>query len=808
VNRYLCVHGHFYQPPRENPWLEEVEIQDSAYPYHDWNERITLECYAPNGASRILDAENKIIDIINNYSKISFNFGPTLLSWMQRKNLENYEKIIKADQESMEKFSGHGSAIAQVYNHMIMPLANKRDKQTQIKWGIKDFQSRFNRKPEGMWLAETAVDLETLEVMAENEIKFTILSPSQAYKVKKIESAQWLDVSGGKIDPKLAYKCPLPSGKSISIFFYDGPVSQDIAFGGLLDNGENFANRLIGTFADNKEQPQLVNIATDGETYGHHHAYGEMALSYGLNQIVEKARAKITIYGEFLEKFPPVHEVQIIENSSWSCFHGVERWKSNCGCNIGANPSWNQSWRVGLRKAMDWLRDSLAGIYEEQMSKYLDDVWDARNDYINIILNRSPKNLHEFFAEHALRTLNEEEITSVLKLLEMQRHAMFMYTSCGWFFDEISGLESMQVIQYAAKAIQLAREVSGLDLEPDYLNILKSAKSNIKEHENAAKLYEKFVKTTMLGLERVAAHYAVSSLFNNYDLQENIYNYEIKRSAHEHLEAGKQQFVAGTVMIRSIITLEQENFSYAVLHLGDYIIFGGVTAALNDEIFIKMCIEAREAFGKSDVSSVISLLDKYCNGHAISLWHVFRDEQRRILQQMLAVTLEEIETSFRLINEHHYPIMQAMKQINIPIPQVLLSTSTFMFNTDLKKVLGEENIDIKRIVALVKQSKKWSLNIDKATLGYVASRKIGRLMSQFKEDPENTSLIKRMENLFKVLRPLGLQMRIWEAQNIYFSVKRELYDIMKGKAKQEDKLAKKWVNSFKCLGGYLFVRSK
>ncbi|MCG2711990.1 MAG: DUF3536 domain-containing protein [Candidatus Omnitrophica bacterium] len=808
MNRYLCVHGHFYQPPRENPWLNEVEIQDSAYPYHDWNEKITIECYAPNGASRILDAENKIIDIVNNYSKISFNFGPTLLSWMLRKKPDTYEKIIKADIDSQEKFSGHGSAIAQVYNHMIMPLANKRDKQTQIEWGIKDFEYRFQRKPEGMWLSETAVDLETLDLMADYGIKFTILSPHQAHKVKSIQSKEWLDASGGKIDPKQAYLCRLPSGKSINIFFYDGPVSQDIAFGGLLDNGDNFANRLIGTFSDNKEQPQLVHIATDGETYGHHHTYGEMALSYGLSHIAEKARAKITIYAEFLEKFPPVYEVRIIENSSWSCFHGIERWKSNCGCNLGTHSGWDQSWRVGLRKAMDWLRDTLAGIYEEQILKYLDDAWEARNDYINVILKRTPDSINEFLSIHSVKELTETEKTNVLRLLEMQRHAMLMYTSCGWFFDDVSGTEAMQIIHYAARAIQLARTVSGIDLEAEYLKILKGAKSNIKEHENAAKLYEKFVKTTRLDLKRVAAHYAVSSIFNAYDTQVTIYNYEIERKAYENMEAGKQRFITGSICIKSEITLEKEEFSYAVLHLGDHIIFGGICTVLNDEVFTRMYLEAKDAFGKSDVSSIISLFDKYFQGHDFSLWHVFRDEQRRIFTQMLTFTLKEIETSFRQINAHHYPIMLAMKQTNIPLPQVLLSTFSFIFNKDIKNALEQEDVDIKRIINLVKESKRWVLNIDKTTLGFVASKKISSLMARFKENPQDAALLKNMENLFKILRPLCLQMRIWEAQNIYFAVKKDLYDAMKGKAKQDDNLAKKWVSNFKALGGYLFVRSR
>ncbi|MCG2703180.1 MAG: DUF3536 domain-containing protein, partial [Candidatus Omnitrophica bacterium] len=505
MNRYLCVHGHFYQPPRENPWLEEVELQDSAYPYHDWNERITIECYAPNTASRILNRENKIIDIVNNYSRISFNYGPTLLSWMQRHRPQTYKMIIAADMVSRRKFSGHGSALAQVYNHIIMPLANTRDKYTQVIWGIKDFVYRFGRQPEGMWLAETAVDTQTLEILSEQGIKFTILSPYQARRIRKSGDEKWHDVSGGKIDPKGPYKCVLPSGRTISIFFYDGPVSHDIAFGGLLNNGENLARRLIGLFDEKHHGPQLAHIATDGETYGHHHHYGEMALSYAYHQIAVNNLAIITVYGEYLEKFPPQTEVQIIENSSWSCFHGIERWRGDCGCKIGTNPAWNQSWRVVLRVAMDWLRDNLSRVYEESIAAYLKDPWQARNDYIGVVLERTDAVIDAFLSDHALRQLSEHEKTKVIKLLEMQRHAMLMYTSCGWFFDDISTIESVQVMNYAGRAIQLTKNVSGIDLEPGYLKILKKAKSNIAEYENAARLYELFIKPAVLDLQRIAA---------------------------------------------------------------------------------------------------------------------------------------------------------------------------------------------------------------------------------------------------------------------------------------------------------------
>ncbi|MEI7649400.1 MAG: glycoside hydrolase, partial [Methanomicrobiales archaeon] len=332
MSRFVCIHGHFYQPPRENPWLEEVETEDSAYPYHDWNERITAECYAPNATSRILDSNKKIIDIVNNYAKISFNFGPTLLAWLEQNNKEVYQAILKADKESMNRFSGHGSAIAQIYNHIIMPLANSRDKHTQVIWGIKDFISRFGREPEGMWLPEAAVDLETLEILAEQKIKFTILSPKQASRIKPVNDTQWTDVSRGGIDTSMPYLCRLPSGESIAIFFYDEAISQEIAFSNLLENGEVFANRMIRYFSQYQKQSGLLNIASDGETYGHHHRFGDMALAYALYLIESKNLASITIYGEYLSKNPPTHQVEIIENTSWSCTHGIERWREDCGC--------------------------------------------------------------------------------------------------------------------------------------------------------------------------------------------------------------------------------------------------------------------------------------------------------------------------------------------------------------------------------------------------------------------------------------------------------------------------------------------
>ncbi len=412
--RYITIHGHFYQPPRENPWLETVETQDSAAPYHDWNERITAECYAPNGAARIVNGENQIIRIINNYSRISFNFGPTLLSWLEENAPRAYKHILEADRRSRLRFGGHGSAMAQVYNHIIMPLANTRDRVTQIRWGIADFESRFHRKPEGMWLAETAVDSETLELLAANGILFTVLAPGQCARVRPLEekpkrkgkaekdqgeaaktaaAAGWLETPHASVDTTRAYRVRLKSGRSIAIFFYDGPRSRAIAFDRLLNNGDEFANRLMGGFraeppqADGKQRAQLVHVATDGESYGHHHRYGEMALSWALKQIEKRGDAKLTNYGEFLEKFPPQYEAEIYEDTSWSCFHGIERWRSDCGCN-GGRGGWNQKWRGPLRSALDWLRDRVGELSEKRAEGLFTDLWKTRDAYIDVVLAR------------------------------------------------------------------------------------------------------------------------------------------------------------------------------------------------------------------------------------------------------------------------------------------------------------------------------------------------------------------------------------------------------------------------------------
>ena len=492
MDRYICVHGHFYQPPRENPWTGSIDQQLSAAPYHDWNERISAECYAPNAAAPILGADHRIVETVNNYATMSFNFGPTLHSWIERRRPAVHRLIVEADRLSRERYSGHGSAIAQVYNHMIMPLADRRDKKTQTVWGVRDFERRFGRRPEGMWLPETAVDLETLEALADADLKFTILAPHQALRVRAIGVEEWQDVSGGRIDPTEAYLCALPSGRSMNLFFYDGAISREIAFGELLNDGEGFARRLHHASRQERARPQIVHIATDGETYGHYRRHGEMALAYCFHAIERDGLGRLTNYGEYLERHPPARQVEIVENSSWSCAHGVERWRDNCGCGSGMHPGWTQAWRKPLREAMDWLRDRLAAIYEEEARPYLRDPWAARDDYIELALDRSAETARRLLQRHALRKLTREERKKVFKLMEMEKNGLLGYTSCGWFFDEISGIEAVQVMDYAARAMELAQEARRVELEPEYVSILRAAPSNA--YGDGARVYEQLVK--------------------------------------------------------------------------------------------------------------------------------------------------------------------------------------------------------------------------------------------------------------------------------------------------------------------------
>jgi alpha-amylase/alpha-mannosidase (GH57 family) len=804
MDKYVCVHGHFYQPPRENPWLEDVELQDSAYPYHDWNARITEECYRQNAASRILGSDKKIIDIVNNYANISFNFGPTLLYWLQSHAPDVYEKVLEADKRGRERFSGHGCAIAQAYNHMILPLSNDRDKHTQVVWGIRDFQQRFEREPEGMWLPETAVDIPTLEVLTEYGIKFTILSPRQAKRVRGIGGRRWKNVSENDLDTTIPYICNLPSGRHIVLFFYHGPTANDIAYGSLLQSGENFADKLLESFPKNTEAARLTHVATDGESFGHHHRFGDMALAYCLHHLESENLAKITIYAEYMEKFPPANEVEIWENTSWSCAHGVERWRSNCGCCNNESYRGQQQWRAPLREALDWLRDRLYGIYEQRMSEYSNDPWHVRNEYISVVNDRSPENVEKFISHTAGRPLDESNRIAFLKLLEMQRNAMLMFTSCGWFFDFVTGIETIQVIKYAARAIQLCRDVQKEDLEPEFKNMLERIPTNSHELANGRDVYHAYIEPAQVSLDRVGAHYALSSVFDEEETEQaEIYCYSVKPEGYLRSEAGVQVLITQKLDIASNITEEKQSFVSAVLYLGDQNLFAALHPGLLDKDFQQVEQNLTEAFSRADINEVMRLMNEAFGQKSFSLSHLFKDQQRQIVNRLLANTWEEIETSFRHIYDHNYVLMLTIRNMKMPLPQALAAPAQFILNQDLCHEIQADEIDLMRLTNLAGDARRLSLELDTQKLRFVGGHRISRMMDRFKESLDDLDLMQTISKTLQILKTVTSDIDLQNAQNIFFAVAKSTYPQVEQKAQSGDQTAAKWVAEFKNLAQQL-----
>ncbi|MFN2423645.1 MAG: DUF3536 domain-containing protein [Cryomorphaceae bacterium] len=775
MSRYICVHGHFYQPPRENAWLEKIEYQDSASPYHDWNERITRECYAPNGVSRILNEDHKIVDIVNNYAKMSFNFGPTLLSWMEVNRPKTYQSIIDADLKSMQYFDGHGSAMAQVYNHIIMPLANRRDKETQVIWGLKDFERRFKRKAEGMWLAETAVDTETLEVLAEQGLKFTVLAPRQA---KAFNAIGGNDRQEG-IDPRQPYLCNLPSGKTINLFFYDGKRSEAVAFKGLLKDGREFANYLAGGF-DDRSDNQLLHIATDGESYGHHHRYGDMALAFCLRHIEDSKVAKVTNYSQYLSINPPRHEAEIHDNSSWSCVHGVERWRSDCGCNSGGRPDWNQEWRRPLRESLDWLRDRLAEVFEKELPSKDKSPWQLRNEYIEVIMNRSQENV-----EHFLKTnfgkLEGAVQTKVMRLMEMQRNGMLMYTSCGWFFDEISGIETVQILQYARRAVQLAGSVSDVSLGSEFETQLAHAVSNVSEYGNGAQVYRRFVQPSEVTLTHIGMHYAVSSLFAESPEDISVFNYTCRSSDFRRITQGTQRLAVGRTHVKSKVTFSEKHFSYVVLYMGQHHVIGKAFESIPREEYHEFIEEVIEAFSNSNISMVIELFRRYPEQRSFSFFDMFKDEQMKMLNSILDYSLDLAGSSYKKINDRNYSVINVMHNTGLQPPDILVKNLEMVLNHELRELFKEspDEVKIQDLQRVVREFKKWEFTLDHNDLNFICSNKLNSMLAltasvHSGNMREALDQFENMKSALDLLGRIGVHPELNDVQDTVFNLLRSM----------------------------------
>jgi alpha-amylase/alpha-mannosidase (GH57 family) len=822
--RYICIHGHFYQPPRENPWLETVETQDSAAPYHDWNERVTAECYAPNGAARIVNAENRIIRIINNYGRISFNFGPTLLSWLEINASRVYRMILDADANSQSRFGGHGSAMAQIYNHVIMPLASTRDRITQIRWGIADFEYRFKRKPEGMWLPETAVDTESLELLAAEGISFVVLAPHQCARIRSLkdgagvqlsfanvgypENEGWIETPDASVDTTRPYLVRLKGGYSICVFFYDGPRSRAIAFEGLLNDGETFVRRLMDGFLENNTGAQLVHVATDGESYGHHHRYGEMALAWALKHIEDEGHAQLINYGQFLEKFPPEYQAQIEEDTSWSCAHGIERWRSNCGCN-GGHPGWNQEWRAPLRTALDGLRDGAAPLVKARGVGLFRDLDAARNAYIDVILDRGATDI--FLATHAARELTPVERVYALQLMELERNALLMYTSCGWFFDDISGIETVQIIAYAGRVLHLAEVLfgdAGAALETSFVEELETARSNVAKEKNGAQIYRQRVRPERVNREQVAAHYAISSVFTNYGRSTEMFCFTIQRLAHEVVTSGRGRLVIGRASVHSNLTGAHKTFAFAVLHFGDQNItaavkeYGDVPAPEVVVAYDEFVRIAKDAVICADFPSAIRAFDQYFSTPGYSIRSLFRDEQRRIVNLILKTTLSEIETTLASIYENQASLLHFLSRSGLPRPEALTVAATFAIDAGLSRALESDPVDALQVRTYLDLAKADQVPFNTPRLSYIADQQMKRAMIELQSEvsagTEETTSLENALIVARTLSELPFELNLWQAQNIW-------YDVWKQKHQTIYAEPDAWFDSFQELGKLLRI---
>ena len=780
---YVVIHGHFYQPPRENPWIEEIELEESAYPFPNWNARITRECYTPNTCARIRDDQLRLLDIVNNFSYLNFNIGPTLFSWLAAQAPLTYERILAADADSVARL-GFGNAIAQAYNHIILPLANARDRQTEILWGLKDFAHRFRRPAEAMWLPETAVNLEVLQDLAAHGLKYVILSPWQASRVRPLQGGPWQDVRDGSIDTTQAYRCFLGSGKGagdrrfIDIFFYNGQTAAELSFGELLADSGRLLDHLGTKLQAQRSGPQLLSVATDGETFGHHKAFGEMGLAYALSALCPPRGWVVTNYRAFLEMQPPRQEVEIYlgpegKGSAWSCAHGVGRWERDCGCHTGGGPGWNQKWRRPLRQAFDLLNETLAQVFTEAGSRYLANPWAARDDYIEVILDRRPASREAFFQRHGRAGMTGADQVAALKLLEMQRHVLLMYTSCGWFFADLAGLETIQVLKYAARALQLGQEFTPANLEEQFLAVLQEARSNLPAMGNGRDLFLKKVKPAVITYPKLVNHFSIS-LLNDPQRRPAaaIFHYQPELLQFEEKSQGGLELACGRIKLTSGITQESRTLGYATLFLGGYLYRTQVKEGQTADEFEAMVAHLSQTLDAAP-EDIANVMAAYFHDGYYSVHDMFKLEKREILRHSLEKTQGDMEGELERGFNEIRPVLFTMAKEGFVIPRVFTLAAFTTLRRAVREILADwqgQDLDrqSQRQLAEVQEIAKTlnvHLHIDPIglTLASLVEQSLQALRETFTLPRANAALA-----TLSLSQQLPVDVDLMEAQNLFF----------------------------------------
>ncbi|KAB8320159.1 DUF3536 domain-containing protein [Tolypothrix campylonemoides VB511288] len=817
---YVTVHGHFYQPPRENPYLDSIERQPGAAPFHDWNERIHHECYRPNAFARVLNDRGEVVGIVNNYEYLSFNIGPTLMSWLERHDVEVYQRILEADRKSSDRLNGHGNAIAQVYNHIIMPLANERDKYTQIRWGKEDFRSRFGRDPEGMWLAETAVDYATLQALVDEGIRFIVLAPSQAQRCRLLPSKdnpnpEWHEVGGNQIDPTRPYRCFLQSsveprdGASlqrpyIDIFFYDGPISRDMGFSDVLFNSSHLAGRIGSAVRGDHRPAQLISVGTDGETFGHHKGGTEKTLAYAFTKEFPHWGWTVTNFAHYLSLNTPTWEVELKPVTAWSCAHGVDRWQDDCGC--GGGGTWHQKWRRPLRDALNWLRDRLILVYEEHGKLFFRDPWQARDEYIQVIRDRSPENVSRFLSRHQSHKLSSAEQVDALRLLEMQRHALLMFTSCGWFFEELSRPEGTQILRYAARALELAGDVAGVQLEKGFVKRLNQAASNVDLFKHGGEVYRQLVLTAQVSFKQVAAQYALTSLFANHkpvealhptslqngnghscsikhshSYQKRVYCYTADEVDYQLQRMGSLTLAVGHLSLVSEITWESEDLVFAVLHLGGWDFHCCIQPFQGRRAYTQLKEKLFGALQQASAAHMILVMTQLFGEESFSLQNLFAEERHRLMHLLSQETLSRLDQLYTQAYRDNYGVLMAFHRDGLPTPQELQVAAEIalgyrcmmtlrLLEQDIAEPVSSWN-HIVELEAIATEAKHLHCHLNIPEGKQMLEQLILRSLWQLLHDPNGTfdADLQRLERLIDVANQLNLGISLERSQELYYS---------------------------------------
>jgi alpha-amylase/alpha-mannosidase (GH57 family) len=757
--RQLCVHGHFYQPARENPWTGVVELQDAAAPYHDWNDRITAECYARNAASRILDEADRVVRVVNNYAGISFNVGPTLLRWLAAAVPSTYELILDGDRTSRREQYGHGGALAQVYSHAIMPLATPRDRITQVRWGLRDFERRFRRRPEGMWLAETAVDLATLEILADHGITFTILAPHQARRVRRPEGS-WAEVTAETLDVSVPYRCRLPSGRTIALFFYHGALSRAVAFEGLLHNGATFADHLVHALPEEGPQPQLLLVASDGETYGHHHQFGDMALAFALDRLSAGDGLRVTNCAAFLAAHPPTAEVEIAENTSWSCAHGIERWRSDCGCRT--RDGTQQRWRTPLREAVTWLVDELGGRFERRGAEVFRDPWASRDEAVDLV-DPADGAVDGFLRRHGVPP-DAAHRHAALGLLEMQRQALLMQSSDGWFFDDVAGPETVQILSHAARAIELAED-AGSNLEEGLLAYLRRAPGNTEQFPDGGAVYEMLVRPRMLPARTAGAIYAMTTLFDApaATLAGDLTVSSIDRGV---TTAGGHTLAVGRARVRHTPTETERDVTFAVAHFGGHEVHCALAEGWPEERYAEIRTSLLDRLGRDVLSEILRTMDQSFGPDGYTLDDLPVEDRRAVLERIARPVLDALEEVYRRLYQDNRPLMEYLRTAAGTVPPALVTAAVVAVTSEMERVLSSDPKAPLPPAAgtLLGELQRWGRELHAARFEPLLRGRLERVLEGPQRPAERA---RRALAILAFAQGAGITINLWEAQNLF-----------------------------------------